>query len=155
MSELIKIHLYDPDRYSPLQLACPNCSYVNRLLTNFSDEERIESFKCGNCKTNLTVILHFSNENFAERPIDQLISMRAKFREQKDWANCDDIRDFLDTQHVFIFDTPEGQVVYNQVKGTRQDIINKINQHKKAEAAFDAWLYSTKKSWEIQNSKIC
>lgn len=151
MSELIKIKLYNPKN---IIAYCPSCGHVNRLYMNIGKGERIESFKCRKCKVDLQVMIEYSSNNFSERPIDQLISMRAEFREQKDWANCDDIRDYLDTQHVFIFDTPEGQVVYNEVKGTRKDVINKINQDKKAEAAFDAWLYSTKKSWEIQSNKL-
>ena len=83
--------------------------------------------------------------------IENLIDIRKQYRADKNWQMCDAIRDYLDSKHVFIFDTPEGQVIYNEVKGTRQDVIDKINRDKKAEAAFDAWLYSTKQSWRIKH----
>ena len=76
--------------------------------------------------------------------IDHLIDARRKSRKLKNWKLSDDIRDYLDTKHVFIFDTPDGQEVWNMTKGIRQDVIDRINSDKRAEAIFDAWLFSTK-----------
>ena len=85
--------------------------------------------------------------------IDQLIDLRETFRTEKDWSMCDKIRDYLDTKHVFIFDTPEGQVIYNQTKGTRKDAVEIINKEKRAVAMFDAWLVSTKESYKASEEK--
>lgn len=91
--------------------------------------------------------------NFEYLHIDQLIDVRELHRDRKNWKTCDEIRDYLDTKHVFIFDTPEGQIVYNQTKGTRQDIVNKINSDKKYNAMFDAWLVSMKESCKASEEK--
>ena len=84
-------------------------------------------------------------DNFSDITPDELISIREKAREEKDWKLCDEIRDYLDTKSIFINDTPDGQEVYFEVKGTREDLVNKININRIAESRFDAWLYSTLK----------
>lgn len=73
-----------------------------------------------------------------------LVYQREIARENKDWALSDQIRDELDKRHTFVFDTEDGQVVYYEIKGTRQDLIDKLNTNKRAEANFDAWLFSMK-----------
>jgi len=83
-----------------------------------------------------------------------LIAIREDYRKSKSWEYCDFIREYLDTKHIFIVDTPKGQVVYFETGGTRQDVINKINQHKKAESDFNAWLFSIKASYDIKNNKL-
>lgn len=44
--------------------------------------------------------------------IDELIDLRKQAREAKDYAVCDELRNYLDTQLVFIFDAPHGQEIY-------------------------------------------
>lgn len=86
--------------------------------------------------------------NFKDISVHQLVDLRDFYRLLKDWEACDLIRDYLDTQHVFIFDTSDSQEVYYGVRGTRQDVIDKINRDKRSEAQFDAWLFSTKESYK-------
>lgn len=75
-----------------------------------------------------------------------LIEQRAIARENKDFSLSDNIRDELDSQNVFVFDTKDGQEVYFELKGmTRGKLIEKINNDKRADKIFDAWLYSVKK----------
>jgi hypothetical protein len=42
--------------------------------------------------------------------IDELIDMREQLRNNKNWKAADEIRDYLDTKDVYIFDTVHGQV---------------------------------------------
>ena len=58
---------------------------------------------------------------FEDKYIDELVDLRNEAREQKNWKLSDEIRDYLDTKHTFIFDTNEGQVVYHGQEKTRQD----------------------------------
>lgn len=44
--------------------------------------------------------------------IEELIDIRKKAREDKDWNLSDDIRNYLDTKLVYIFDSKFGQEVY-------------------------------------------
>jgi len=77
--------------------------------------------------------------------IDELIDKREQARKDKDYRLSDEIRDYLDTKSVIIFDTKDGQEVYHELKGTtRQDVIDKIQKDIKAEAMFNAWLFSNK-----------
>lgn len=72
----------------------------------------------------------------------ELIYLREIARANKDWKESDRIRDILDKKHTFVFDTKDGQVVYYMTKGTRQDVIDEINSDIRANALFDAWLFS-------------
>lgn len=80
--------------------------------------------------------------NFETKYIDELIAIREEARQEKNWKLSDDIRDYLDTKHVYVFDTPNQQVVYHRTGGTRQDLINQIKEDQRAQKLFDAWLYS-------------
>jgi hypothetical protein len=74
----------------------------------------------------------------------ELVYKREKARENKDFVLSDKIRDELDSKGVIIFDTKDGQEVYYTINSTRQDVVDKINRHKRAEAMFNAWLFSMK-----------
>ena len=79
--------------------------------------------------------------------IDELIDIRRKAREAKMWEVSDKIRAYLDSKSVIIMDTKGGQIVYHEKKGTtRQDLIDKLERDRRAEAAADAWLYSMRES---------
>ena len=75
---------------------------------------------------------------------DELVHLRSLYRKNKDWVKCDEIREVLDLRHSFVFDTNEGQVVYHELSGTREELINKLNRDKRADRMFDAWLFSIK-----------
>lgn len=51
--------------------------------------------------------------NLEDKHIDELIELRKEAREKKDWKLSDEIRNYLDAKLVFIFDTKDGQEVYN------------------------------------------
>ena len=84
--------------------------------------------------------------NFNTYHIDELIDIRAQARIGKLWGFSDEIRDYLDTKHVFIFDTKDGQEVYHELGGTRKDLVEKLNNESSANKRFDAWLYSMQSS---------
>ena len=75
--------------------------------------------------------------------VHELLDKRKLARQNKDWEKSDIIRDKLDKNFVFVFDTPKGEDVYFELKGmTRDKLIEKINKDKRADKQFDAWLYS-------------
>mgnify|MGYP003655787070 CR=1 FL=1 len=82
--------------------------------------------------------------NFEGYYIDELIELRKQSRLERDWALSDDIRDYLDSKHIFIFDHKEGQEVYHRTTGTRQELIEEIEKDRQAEKRFESWLFSTK-----------
>ena len=84
--------------------------------------------------------------DFENTLIEELIYIRSQARESKEWALCDQIRGYLDTKHVFIVDTANGQQVSYMLSGTREQFINNLNKDIQAEKRFNAWLYSTKQS---------
>lgn len=87
--------------------------------------------------------------------ISELIFIRSEARKNKNFKLSDEIRNYLDGKNTFIFDTKDGQVVHYELDGmTRDGLVEKINKNKIAEANFDAWLFSIKKSLEIKNKKI-
>ena len=96
--------------------------------------------------------------DFTTKFIDELIILRKEAREKKDWKLSDEIRTYLDSKLVFIFDTKFGQEIwylnekYFENKPDkltyRQYVEYQIQQDSKAERVFDAWLYSTMKSSE-------
>ena len=77
-----------------------------------------------------------------DKYIDELVDLRRKAREQKNWKLSDKIRDYLDTKHSFVFDTKDGQVIYHGAKGTRTDLINQLKEDSRAVKIFNSWLYS-------------
>jgi hypothetical protein len=84
--------------------------------------------------------------------IDELIEMRAKARENKDWELSDEIRDYLDSKSVIIMDSKDGQIVYNELHGTtRQDVVDREERDRQAEARYEAWIYTM--SQNPQNKK--
>ena len=74
--------------------------------------------------------------------IDKLITLREEARNERNWSLSDDIRDYLDTKSVFVFDTPNGQIVYHKKESTRSDLIKEIKVEQRAQKLFDAWLFS-------------
>lgn len=94
-------------------------------------------------------------DNLDDYYIDELIDIRKKAREHKDWETSDKIRDYLDTKSVIIMDTKEGQVVYYEKSGTtRDELIEKINREKRAESLHEAWLYSIRESIKSKKKEI-
>lgn len=82
--------------------------------------------------------------------VDELIELRASFRQLKEWQKCDEIRNYLDTKNVFVYDTATGQEVYfmpYNFCGGRAYLEKMIKREVVAEKNFDSWLYSI-------NSKI-
>ncbi len=73
-----------------------------------------------------------------------LIYKREKARKNGNYKLSDEIRGQLDAIHTFVFDTKDGQEVYFELGGTREDLIKKINRGKRAEKLFEAWLFSMK-----------
>jgi len=99
--------------------------------------------------------------DFEGKYIDELIELRREARENKNWELSDEIRNYLDTKLVFIFDTKAGQEIYyltesyfrNQEReietfamSKRQYVEHRIKQDIAAIKNFDAWLYSIRKS---------
>ena len=80
---------------------------------------------------------------FENRYIDELIALRAEARSAKNWQLADDIRDYLDSKHIFVFDRADEQVVYHRTQGSRQDLIDQIKKENRADKLFEAWLFST------------
>ena len=72
----------------------------------------------------------------------ELVYLRELARNNKDYKESDRIRDELDSKGVIIFDTANGQEVYYTIDKTREQVIEQINIEKRAEARFEAWLYS-------------
>ena len=54
------------------------------------------------------------------------------------------LRDYLDSKSVIIFDTKEGQEVYNEINKTREELVKEINVSTRSEALFSSWLFSMK-----------
>ena len=79
--------------------------------------------------------------------VHEIIDKRKFARENKNWKMSDIFRELLDKRFVFVFDTPNGQEVYFELEGmTREKLIDKINKNRRAEAMFDAWLFSMNSS---------
>lgn len=73
---------------------------------------------------------------------DELIDLRMKARQSRNWRLADEIREHLDARHVFIFDGEDGQIVYHKTSGSREDLIRSLKQESRAERIFDSWLFS-------------
>ena len=84
--------------------------------------------------------------NLKSKYIDELIELRKDARDQKNWILSDKIRAFLDTKHVFVFDTKESQIVYHRKGITRQQLIQTMKIETRAEKMFNCWLYSMQSS---------
>ncbi len=99
--------------------------------------------------------------DFQNKYIEELIEERKLSREQKNWKLSDEIRDYLDTKLVFVFDAKWGQEVYHLTEGYfknkerkietvamshRQYVEHQIKQDIVIEKNFEAWLYSVRKS---------
>lgn len=94
----------------------------------------------------------------AER-IDVIIEIRHEARKRKDWGLSDELREVLDLNNVFVFDTKEGQDVYYLTPeyfkwkdklietvglSKRQYVEYRIKRDIRAENNFDAWLFTQK-----------
>ena len=99
--------------------------------------------------------------DFESKYIDELIEYRKEARENKNWKLSDEIRDYLNTKLVFVFDANWGQEVYYLTEGyfknqerkietmsmsKRQYVEYRIKQDINAEKNFEAWLFSTRMS---------
>ena len=99
--------------------------------------------------------------DFQNKFIDELIEERKLSREQKNWKLSDEIRDYLDTKLIFVFDAKWGQEIYylpqsyfknkerkieTAAMNNRQYLEYQIKKEIVAENNFEAWLYSTRKS---------
>lgn len=99
--------------------------------------------------------------DFENKYIDELIEDRKEARENKNWKLSDEIRDYLDTKLVFVFDAKWGQEVYYLTDGyfknqdrkietiamsKRQYLEYRIKQDINADKNFEAWLFSTRRS---------
>jgi hypothetical protein len=91
--------------------------------------------------------------NFKGKYIDELIELRDHARQRKNWKLSDCIRNYLDSKHIFVFDTPNEQVVYHRTEGTRDELIVQLKKEQRAQKLFDAWLYSVSAS-RIKNPII-
>lgn len=105
--------------------------------------------------------------DFENKYIDELIEDRKIARENKDWKLSDEIRNYLDSKLVFIFDTKSGQEVWYLVEkyferkerktetiamSKRQYVEFRIKQDINAEKNFESWLYSTRnKATQLNN----
>ena len=93
--------------------------------------------------------------------IDELIDLRKEARAEKNWQLADEIRNYLDTKLVFIFDAQWGQEVYYLTEkyfeaknkrfetilmNPRQYVEHKIKKDLNVVKSFEAWLYSMRKS---------
>lgn len=76
------------------------------------------------------------------KSIDELVNSRKQARIKRNWNLSDKIRNYLDTKHVFVFDTEHGQVVYHRNETTRVELIDQLKKDDRAEQLFDAWLFS-------------
>jgi len=75
--------------------------------------------------------------------IDELVELREKARESKDWGLSDELRKFLDLKKAFVFDTPEGQVVLHSNKfKDRKELEDYIKEQRRLEALVDSFTYS-------------
>jgi hypothetical protein len=94
------------------------------------------------------------NCNFENTHISELVYARELLRKERNWELCDNIRAYLDSKNVFIFDTSNGQEVYYELKGmTREKLVERINSEKRSIKMSDAWLYSTNKKYENSSKK--
>ncbi|WP_242117113.1 hypothetical protein [Aestuariivivens sediminicola] len=87
--------------------------------------------------------------NFDSIYIDKLIAMREDARQMKNYALSDNIRNYLDSKHIFIFDSKQGQIVYHRKTGTRSDLIKEIKEDLQAQKLFDSWLFSMQQTKQI------
>ena len=81
-----------------------------------------------------------------DKYIDELLEIREKTRIEKNWKLADKIRNYLDTKHVYVFDTNEGQVIYHKKDGTRQSLVKQLKSEIRSENMFNAWLFTMKAS---------
>lgn len=62
--------------------------------------------------------------NFEGKYIDELLERRYLARENKDWKLSDEIRNYLDSKFVFVFDTKEGQEIYHMPESHFDKVYN-------------------------------
>lgn len=87
--------------------------------------------------------------------IDELVYERSMYRKHKNFEKCDEIRDILDKELVFIFDARDGQqeVYYLTEKyfqrkpewmSHRKYVEKRIQDDSRANRVLDAWILSNK-----------
>ena len=72
---------------------------------------------------------------------DELVHLRELARANKDWKLSDEIRDELASRGSFVTDTKDGQEVVH-TRMAKDEYHRALSITKKADAAFDAWLFS-------------
>lgn len=79
--------------------------------------------------------------------IDLMLYQREAARGVRDWRESDRLRDELLGLGVIVTDTKDGQEAVLLAKGiTAAQYIERQERGKRAEARFDAWLFSMNKS---------
>lgn len=89
-------------------------------------------------------------------PTYELIDIREECRKNKDFKISDDIRDYLDHQLLFVFDSKDGPDIYSLYESyfkrkpenmsNRQYVEKRIKDDIRAEQQCDAWIYSIQQS---------
>jgi hypothetical protein len=74
--------------------------------------------------------------------IDAAIYEREQARIAKDWKRSDELREALADRGVFVVDTKDGQEVTHTPGWSRERWAKQVEQDRRANAAFDAWLYT-------------
>lgn len=100
------------------------------------------------------------NEAILRGNVDELIDLRATLRAQKQWKPADDIRDFLETKYVFVFDAVWGQEVHHlnaayfkrkdrfgetRSMSNRKYVEHRIAMELRADRVFNSWLTTMQK----------
>ncbi len=86
--------------------------------------------------------------------IEEIIDLRRRAREAKDYYLSDVLRDYLDSKKVFVFDTKYGQeeLCTGNAKD-RKEAERMVQSDIRAEKNFDAWLVSIRKQIKDENNK--
>ncbi|OYW19981.1 MAG: hypothetical protein B7Z54_02405 [Sphingobacteriales bacterium 12-47-4] len=97
-------------------------------------------------------------ESIQRGNVDELIHLRGELRKSKQWKPADDIRDFLETKLVFVFDAQWGQQAFyltssyfkfkdkfdhTREMSNRKYVEYRIAEDSRHERIFDGWLQST------------
>lgn len=73
---------------------------------------------------------------------DELCYLRQQARAAKNWKVSDEIREELERRGSFVVDTKDGQEVHHTIGKTKEQWLAKIAADRRANAAFDAWLFT-------------
>lgn len=80
---------------------------------------------------------------------DELLHLREGYRIAKNWKASDELRDELRLRNVIVTDTAQGQeAVHLPPHITVDAYMERQAQDKRAEARFEAWLFSMQQSFQ-------